>query len=48
MDRPPRELLHLRTRSTDKSHFTEALGQTAVEAGLSVTWFTIEDLGALV
>lgn len=31
-----------------KSHFTEALGQTAVEAGLSVAWFTIEDLGALV
>ncbi|MFD4350881.1 ATP-binding protein, partial [Streptomyces coelicoflavus] len=33
---------------TGKSHFTEALGQTAIEAGLSVAWFTIEDLGALV
>ncbi|MEV4436633.1 IS21-like element helper ATPase IstB [Streptomyces sp. NPDC049585] len=33
---------------TGKSHFTEALGQTAVEAGLTVSWFTIEDLGALV
>ncbi|WP_449657379.1 ATP-binding protein [Streptomyces evansiae] len=33
---------------TGKSHFTEALGQTAVEAGLTVAWFTIEDLGALV
>ena len=30
---------------TGKSHFTEALGQTAVEAGLTVAWFTIEDLG---
>ncbi|GAA3132703.1 IS21-like element ISSme2 family helper ATPase IstB [Rhodococcus baikonurensis] len=33
---------------TGKSHFTEALGQAAVEAGLAVSWFTIEDLGALV
>ncbi len=33
---------------TGKSHFSEALGQAAVEAGLSVTWFTIEDLGVLV
>ncbi|MCX5207660.1 IS21-like element helper ATPase IstB [Streptomyces sp. NBC_00237] len=33
---------------TGKSHFTEALGQTAVEAGLAVAWFTIEDLGMLV
>ncbi|KFF99153.1 IS21-like element helper ATPase IstB [Streptomyces europaeiscabiei] len=33
---------------TGKSHFTEALGQTAVEAGLTVSWFTIEDLGVLV
>ncbi|MEU1815917.1 ATP-binding protein [Streptomyces roseifaciens] len=30
------------------SHFAEALGQTAVEAGLAVSWFTVEDLGALV
>lgn len=33
---------------TGKSHFCEALGQAAVDAGMSVTWFTIEDLGALV
>ncbi|MDV7246360.1 MULTISPECIES: IS21-like element helper ATPase IstB [Rhodococcus] len=33
---------------TGKSHFCEALGQAAVEAGLSVAWFTIEDLGVLV
>ncbi|MEY9936582.1 hypothetical protein ABH932_001591 [Streptacidiphilus sp. MAP5-52] len=33
---------------TGKSHFTEALGQTAVEAGLAVSWFTIQDLGSLV
>jgi DNA replication protein DnaC len=33
---------------TGKSHFCEALGQAAIEAGMSVAWFTIEDLGALV
>lgn len=33
---------------TGKSHFAEALGQAAVAAGLTVVWFTIEDLGALV
>lgn len=33
---------------TGKSHFTEALGQAAVEAGMTVAWFTIEDLGVLV
>ncbi|MFC3452654.1 ATP-binding protein [Amycolatopsis speibonae] len=33
---------------TGKSHFCEALGQAAIEAGLPVAWFTIEDLGALV
>ena len=32
---------------TGKSHFCEALGQAAVEAGMTVAWFTIEDLGAL-
>lgn len=31
---------------TGKSHVAEALGQTVVEAGLSVTWLTIEDLGS--
>ncbi|MFC4337615.1 IS21-like element helper ATPase IstB [Salininema proteolyticum] len=33
---------------TGKSHFSEAIGQTAVDAGLAVSWFTIEDLGAIV
>jgi DNA replication protein DnaC len=33
---------------TGKSHFCEALGQAAVESGMTVAWFTIEDLGALV
>jgi DNA replication protein DnaC len=33
---------------TGKSHFCEALGQAAVEGGLTVVWFTIEDLGALI
>ncbi|MDX3587907.1 hypothetical protein PV728_00780 [Streptomyces europaeiscabiei] len=31
-----------------EGYFAEALGQTAVEARLSVSWFIIEDLGALV
>lgn len=33
---------------TGKSHLAEALGQAAVEAGMAVAWFTIEDLGALI
>lgn len=33
---------------TGKSHFCEALGHAAVEAGMIVAWFGIEDLGALV
>ncbi|WP_269476434.1 ATP-binding protein [Phytohabitans suffuscus] len=33
---------------TGKSHFTEALGQAAVDAGMTVAWFTIEDLGTIV
>ncbi|MET9104796.1 IS21-like element helper ATPase IstB [Streptomyces antibioticus] len=33
---------------TGKSHFTEALGQAAVEAGMTVSWFAIEDHGALI
>jgi DNA replication protein DnaC len=33
---------------TGKSHLCEALGQQAVDAGLRVAWFSIEDLGALV
>lgn len=33
---------------TGKTFFLEALGQAAVEAGLKVAWFSLEDLGALV
>ncbi|MCY9782559.1 IS21-like element helper ATPase IstB [Nocardiopsis sp. EMB25] len=33
---------------TGKSHFCEALGHAAVEAGMTVAWHTIEDLGVLV
>jgi DNA replication protein DnaC len=33
---------------TGKSHWLEALGHKAVEDGLSVAWFSVEDLGALV
>lgn len=33
---------------TGKTHFLEALGQAAVDAGHKVTWFSLEALGALV
>ena len=33
---------------TGKSHFLEGLGQKAVEQGLKVYWFSLEDLGVLV
>lgn len=33
---------------TGKSHLLEALGHAAVEKGLSVAWFSVEDLGAIV
>ncbi len=33
---------------TGKSHFCEALGHEAVDAGKTVMWFSIEELGALV
>ncbi|MBM3696076.1 MAG: ATP-binding protein [Actinobacteria bacterium] len=33
---------------TGKSHFCEALGQHAVDQGLTVAWYSIEDLGTLV
>lgn len=33
---------------TGKTFFLEALGQTAVEAGLKVAWFSLESLGMLV
>ena len=33
---------------TAKTHFLEALGHTAVDAGHKVSWFSLEHLGALV
>lgn len=33
---------------TGKTFFLEALGQQAVEAGMRVAWFTLEDLGTLI
>lgn len=33
---------------TGKSHFCEALGHSAIDAGMKVAWFSIEDLGVLV
>jgi DNA replication protein DnaC len=33
---------------TGKTHFLEALGQTAVDNGHKVSWFSLEELGALV
>ena len=33
---------------TGKSHFLEALGQAAIDAGHHVSWFSLESLGALV
>jgi DNA replication protein DnaC len=33
---------------TGKSHFCEALSQQAADRGLTVAWFSIEDLGTLV
>ena len=33
---------------TGKSHFCEALGHAAINANLTVTWFSVEQLGGLV
>ena len=33
---------------TGKSHLLEALGHLAIERGLAVTWFSVEELGTLV
>ena len=33
---------------TGKSHFSEALGQLAIDTGRTVAWFSIEELGALI
>jgi DNA replication protein DnaC len=36
------------TSGTGKSHFCEALSQSAIDRGMTVAWFSIEDLGTLV
>lgn len=41
-------LVVCRPSGTGKTHFLEALGQAAVDAGHKVSWFSLEDLGALV
>jgi hypothetical protein len=46
--RPAREPVRLRPSGTGKSHFCEALGQLAIDAGRTVAWFAIDELGALV
>jgi DNA replication protein DnaC len=33
---------------TGKSHFLEALGQSAIDKGMNVAWFSLESLGTLV
>jgi DNA replication protein DnaC len=35
-------------QGTGKSHLLEAIGHHAVDQGMSVAWFSIEDLGALI
>lgn len=35
-------------QGTGKSHLLEAIGHHAVDQGLAVAWFSVEDLGALV
>jgi DNA replication protein DnaC len=45
---PTSGIASFRPSGTGKSHWLEALGQKAVEQGLSVAWFSVEDLGALV
>ena len=35
-------------QGTGKSHLLEALGQHAVDQGLAVAWFSVEDLGTIV
>jgi DNA replication protein DnaC len=35
-------------QGTGKSHLLEAIGHYAVDEGLSVAWFSVEDLGALI
>lgn len=35
-------------QGTGKSHLLEAIGQRAIDQGLSVAWFSVEDLGTII
>lgn len=35
-------------QGTGKSHLLEAIGQHGIDQGLSVAWFSVEDLGAII
>lgn len=35
-------------QGTGKSHLLEAIGQHAIDQGLSVAWFSVEDLGTII
>ncbi len=35
-------------QGTGKSHLLEAIGHHAVQSGLSVAWFSIEELGTII
>jgi DNA replication protein DnaC len=48
MGRTPREPRRVRPVRDRKSIFLEALGQTAIDAGRRVAWFSLETLGVLV
>jgi DNA replication protein DnaC len=44
----PARLVVCGSSGTGKTFFLEALGQQAVEAGMRVAWFRLEDLGVLI
>ena len=48
VDPPPENLVVCGPSGTGKTHFCEALGHVAVDAGHKVSWFSLEHLGALV
>ena len=48
MGAPAENLVVCGPSGTGKTFFLEALGQAAVEAGIKVAWFALEDLGVLV
>ncbi len=48
MAAPQENLVLCGPSGTGKTLFLEALGQLAVEQGLHVAWFTLEDIGGLI